>query len=218
MSDVFKKAPDNLKKAFISEKSGNIVTCMVRMMYANVVTPGFPSKKERREEKKQWQITCLVPDGADIKVLEDKVAELAADNLTKAQKASKAEWKNPIKQTASVANFAALADDYPIVFSTNAKCFTHDKRPRPAPDVVLSNGKPMPAVDEAEECYNGRWFRASVNPYWFDNESIGVSIGLVNIQLLNNDDPLAGGKVSADRDFEPVGDGLDDLEAGADFE
>jgi hypothetical protein len=218
MSDVFKKAPDNLKKAFISESSGNVITCMGRMMYAAIVTPGFPSKTERRPEKKQWQIQLLIPDGADIKALQDRVAAVADDNLTKAQKANKAAWKNPIKNTAQQATFASFADDYPIVISANAKCFQKDGKPRPAPDVVLSSGKAMPAADEAEECYNGRWCRISLQPYWYDNENIGVSLGLSNVQLLSHDDPLAGGKVSADRDFEPVGDGLDDLEAGADFE
>jgi len=218
MSDVFKNADAKLKKAFISGNSGNIVTCMARMMYANVVTPGYPSKNERRPEKKQWQIQLLIPEGADIKVLRDKVEEVASDNLTKAQKAGNAKWKNPIKDTAAQATFAGFAEDYPVVISANAKCFQKDGKPRPAPDVVLSNSKPMPAVDEAEECYNGRWCRVSLNPYWYDNENIGVSLGLVNVQLLANDDPLAGGKVSADREFEAVGDGLDDLENGADFE
>lgn len=218
MSDVFKNAPATLKKAFVSGNSGNIVTCMGRMMYANVVTPGFPSKTERRPEKTQWQIQLMIPDGADIKALREKVEEVASDNLTKAQKNSNAAWKNPIKDTAKQASFASFAEDYPIVISANAKCFQKDGKPRPAPDVVLSNGKKMPDSGEAEECYNGRWARISLNPYWYDNENIGVSLGLVNVQLLYNDDPLAGGKVSADREFEAVGDGLDDLENGADFE
>lgn len=218
MSDVFKKAPDNLKKAFVSGNSGNIVTCMGRMMFPNIVTPGFPSKTEKDSFKKQWQIQLLIPDGADIQVLRDRVDELAADNLTKAQKASGAKWKNPIKDTAKEATFAAYADEYPFLIGANAKCFQKDKKPRPAPDVVLPNGKKMPDVDEAEDCYPGRWCRISLNPYWYDVENMGVSLGLVNVQLLYNDDPLSGGKVSADREFEAVGDGLDDLENGGDFE
>lgn len=212
MLDKYVNAGPDLKKAAISAKSGNVITPAGRMMFAALVTPGFPSKNERRPEKKQWQVQLLIPAGSNIEVLRNAVAQIADDNLTKAQKASKAAWKNPIKDTAQQATFAGYADDFPWVISANAKCFQKDGKPRPKPDVVLGSGKAMPDGDEADECYNGRWARISLNPYWYDNENIGVSLGLSNCQLLWHDDPLSGGKVSADRDFEPVGDGLDDLQ------
>lgn len=209
---------DSLMKAFISEKSGNLITCNMRMMFANLITPGFPSKKERREEKKQWQVTGLIPAGANIDALRGAIDDVIKANTTEAQRA-KAKIMNPLKATSGEASIAAYADDYPFCIRMNTKCFDKSGKRRPAPDVVDQRGNTVPAIEEADALYNGRWFRASLNPYWYDNENIGVSLGLVNVQLLRHDDPLSGGKVSADREFEAVGDGLDDLEnTGGDFE
>lgn len=206
-----------LMKAFKSPKSGNIITCEMRMMYANLITPGFPSKKERDPKKKQWGATGLVPAKANIDVLREAIDEVIDANLTAAQKA-KAKIVMPIKETAADASLALYADDFPYFLRMNTKCFDRQGKPRPAPEIVHGGtGKPILETDEADELYNGRWFRASLNPYWYDNENIGVSLGLVNVQVLRHDEPLAGGKVKADREFEPVS-GLDDLEGGADFE
>ncbi|MBB3980132.1 hypothetical protein GGQ64_005379 [Rhizobium azooxidifex] len=209
---------DVLMKAFKSEKSGNIITCQLRMMYANLITPGFPSKKERDPKKKQWGATGLVPAKANIDVLREAIDEVIDANLTAAQKA-KAKIVMPIKETAADSSLAIYADEFPYFLRMNTKCFDRQGKPRPAPEVVYAkNGAPVQEADEADELYNGRWFRSSLNPYWYDNENIGVSLGLVNVQLLKHDEPLAGGKVKADREFEPV-EGLEDLEdEGAAFE
>lgn len=208
---------DVLMKAFKSEKSGNIITCQLRMMYANLITPGFPSKTERNEKKKQWAVTGLIPEGADIDVLRKAVDSVIGDNLTPAQR-EKTKVKIPIYKTAEDSSLAIYADDFPYFIRTNTKCFDRQGKPRPAPEVIRPNGKAIAETDEPDELYNGRWFRASLNPYWYDNENKGVSLGLVNIQLLKHDEPLAGGKVAAERDFEPV-EGLEDLEEeGADFQ
>jgi hypothetical protein len=196
---------DALMKAKISEKTGNVVMCKMRMMYANLITPGFPSKNERRPEKKQWQVTGLIPVGSDVKVLEEEIERVIKDNLTPAQRA-KTKIESPIKETAKNATLAALAEEYPYFIRTSAKCFDRSGKPRPRPDVVDNKGNTVPEIEEADQLYNGRWFRPSLQPYWYDNENQGVSLGLANVQLLAHAEPLAGGKASASADFEPVED------------
>ena len=202
---------DNFMKAFKSPKSGNIIMPKMRMMYANLITPGFPSKNEKDPKKKQWSVTGLIPAGADLSVLREEIDAVVAANLTPAQR-EKTKLKLPIGDTASDSSLAIYADDFPHFIRTNTKCFDRQGKPRPAPEVVSgSTGKPVLEADEPDELYNGRWFRPSLNPYLYDVENKGVSLGLVNVQLLQHDEPLAGGKVKADREFEPVS-GLDDLE------
>lgn len=203
---------DKLMKAFVSEKTGNVIGCKMRMMWANLITPGFPSKRERDEKKKQWQVTGLIPASADITALRKAVDAVIDENLTPTQKA-KTQIKHPIKETAKNPSLASLAEEFPYYVSLNSKCFDKSGKPRPRPDVVDKAGNTVPEVEEADECYNGRWFRPSMNPFWYDVENVGVSLGLVNVQLLAHDTPLAGGKASASAEFEAVeDDDLSDLE------
>lgn len=204
---------DALMKAHVSEKSGNLVTCKMRMMYASLFTSVPPSKSVKDPKRFQWGLTGLIPAGADIDAINAEIERVADENMTPAQRKN-TKWKNPLLKTADISSLAQYADDYPYCIRPNAKEFTRDGRPRPRPDVVDAKGKEVKAEDEADDCYNGRWFRCSLNPYWYpaNDGQPGISLGLVNVQLLGHADPLAGGKVSADKDFEAVDGELDDLE------
>lgn len=63
-------------------------------------------------------------------------------------------------------------------------------------------------VTDAREVYGGRWANVTMRPFCYDNRSVGVSLGLNNVQLLKKD--TAFGRTSAKQDFddvyEPVGD------------
>lgn len=203
--------PDNLKKAYKSEKSGNIILPAARMMYASLYTATRPSKSETNPKRFQYSISLLLPAGADLSVLESECQGLFTGNVVEAKRAS-TKWRKPILKTAEDGSLALYADEYPTLLRMNAKQFQKDGKERPKPDVVAATGHPVPQDREAEETYNGRWCRVSINPYWYPaNDGIaGVSLGLVNVQLLWNDDPLAGGKAKASSDFEPV-EGLDEM-------
>jgi hypothetical protein len=207
--------PDAMKKATFSEKSGNYFTPASRMMYANVFQPTFPGQDETDEMKKQWQITALIPAGYDLSVLEKAVADLIDKEHKPANEALRRKIKTPILETAAINSLASLAEEYPYCIRLTAKAFDKNGKRRQAPGVVDSRGGDVSEANEADETYNGRWFRASLNPYAWSHPTggKGVSFGLVNVQLLSHDDPLAGGKVKASNEFDAIDDAeLADLE------
>lgn len=210
--------PDSLQAASVSAKSGNLLLPAARMMYANLYTAVLP-QDETDEAKKQWQITALIPAGFDLSVIEAEIEKLIDDKIKPANAALRAKIKLPIGDTAAVASMASLAEEYPHFIRLNAKEFTKDGKRRAKPDVVDSKGQPVEEAREPEETYNGRWFRGSANAFSWKNAKggVGVSLGLVNVQLLWHDDPLAGGKAKASSDFEAVeGADLDGMDG--DFE
>lgn len=200
--------PDAMKKATFSERSGNWFTPACRMMYANVFQPAFPGQDETEETKKQWQITGLIPAGYDMSEIEKVVGELIAKEHKPANEALRKKIKTPIIETASIQSLASLAEDYPYCVRLSAKAYDKNGKRRQAPGVVDSRGADVKEENEADETYNGRWFRASVNPYAWSHQTggKGVSLGLVNVQLLGHDDPLAGGKVKASSEFDAIDD------------
>lgn len=217
MSTIFAKIPDNLRKATVSERTGNILV-LGRLMYASFYTTVPPSRRETNPKKFQWGSTLLIPGLVDLTVLEQQIKETASANLTAAQQKANTAWKNPLLKTADGGALAGYAEDYPIFIRPNAKEFEKKSgKRRSAPEVIDARGAPIGADKEADETYNGRWARLSVQPYWYPGEDgkPGVSLGLVNAQLLWHDDPLSGGKAKASSDFEPVD--ADDL-AGLDEE
>lgn len=204
--------PDSLKKAYKSEKSGNIILPAARMMYASLYTATRPSKSETNPKRFQYSITLLLPTGVDLSVLDKEIEDLFIGNVVEAKRAT-TKWRKPILKTAEDASLAMYAEDYPTLLRMNSKQWQKDGKERPRPDVIDSHGNPVPPEEEPSATYNGRWCRVSINPYWYppNDGQPGVSLGLVNAQLLWHDDPLAGGKAKASSDFEAV-EGLEDVE------
>jgi len=202
--------PDHLKVAKKSANSGNIIV-LGRLMYASFYTSVRPSKSETNPKKFQYGTTLLIPAGSDLKVLNDEINAIFEGNVVEAKRKT-TKWKNPILDSADTGSTAAYAEDYPFLIRPNAKQFQRNGQERARPDVVDSQGVPVPADREPQETYNGRWARLSLQPYWYPGEDgkPGVALGLVNVQLLYHDDPLAGGKAKASSDFEAV-EGLEDV-------
>lgn len=214
MSNVIAKIPDSLRKAVKSERSGNFFTPAVRIKWANFFKLVPPSDEEKDEAKFIWNVTALVPAGFDLSALEAEVERLIAEKIKPANDTLRKKLKLPIIETAGINSLASLADEYPYTLRLSAKGFDKNGKRRQAPGVVDSAGKEIPEADDAEQCYDGRWARISVNPFDWSHPTggKGVSFGLVNAQLLWHDDPLAGGKVKASSEFEAVGEALADME------
>lgn len=200
------EVPEKFQKATYSEKSGNFFIPAARMMYASLWTPAPPGENEDDEKKFVWSVTALIPASFDMKVLEEEVERLIDKEHKPANDTLRKKIKTPFLETAGIRSLASLAEEYPICLRLSAKAYDRNGKRRQAPGVVDIYGKPVPAENEPDEAYNGRWFRASVNPYAWTHKTggAGVSVGLVNVQLLWNDDPLAGGKIAATSEFEAV--------------
>lgn len=202
------RIPDSFKKAVYFEKSGNFFIPAARMMYASLFTPTPPSQDEDDEKKFIWSVTALIPAGFDLSALEEEVEKLIDREHKPANAKLREKITRPFLETAGIRSLASLADEYPICLRLTAKAYDKNGKRRQAPGVVDMHGKPVSPDREPDETYNGRWFRASVNPYAWTHKTggEGVSLGLVNAQLLWHDDPLAGGKVAAESEFEAISD------------
>jgi len=218
MSPIIEKIPASMKKAVLSEKSGNVLV-VGRMVYASLYTATRPSKSETNEKKFHYALKLLVPGVVDLAALEEEAQRLFEENVPEKKRAT-TQWRSPVRKTSEVQSLAGFADEYPFTLSPNSKAFQKDGKPRSAPGVVDHKGHPVPADLEADETYNGRWGRVSLNPYWYPpNDGLpGVSPGLVNVQLLWHDDPMAGGKVQASAEFDAVeGVDLEDMGSADEF-
>jgi hypothetical protein len=202
--------------AAFTTKAGTIVTPKGRLMYPMLFNPGPLGKKETDPKRFGWQTSLLLPAGADLKVLETAIEEVIAENFTAVQRA-KNKVALPFLKTADQARLAHLADDYPTLLRMKSKHYTRQGQQRSAPQIIGPAMGEIKSDDEADEVYSGRWARCSLRPFWYTPESgsanYGISLGLANVQLLEHDEPLAGGRVNPSAEFEAVADdGLGDLE------
>ena len=183
-------------------ESGNLLTPKGRMVYPSLFNPSLP-RGETDKDKAKYQITLLIPKGSDITALKDAVKETMDENVSeKMRKTTKI--KTPFLKTEDQPRFAEYAEDFPVLIRFNAKF---------KPDVVTPKGdRTVTEEEEADEVYSGRWARVSCRAFFYDHPTggKGVSLGLQNVQLLDHDEPVAGGRVKGTAEFEPAGD--DDLD------
>lgn len=177
-------------KAYIHEKSGNLVSPRCKMAWPALFKPA--KLKGQSDDQAKYQVTCLIPKDADIAVLKTAAAEAAADKFK-----AKGGIRSPFRKTDENEKLAAagLADDFPYYITARSK----DR-----PGVVGPNGK---TVEDPEQVYSGRWARISCQAFAYDQSgNKGVSFGLQNVQLLDQDEPLniGGARVSAEAEFEPA--------------
>ena len=70
------------------------------------------------------------------------------------------------------------------------------------PGIVDARGQ---NVTDEKEVYAGRWCVASLRAFAYDtNGNKGVSFGLQNVQILDNDEAWGGMRARAEDEFEPV--------------
>lgn len=174
-------------------KAGNIALARGRMIYPAVFEPSKPKGAPADQEAK-YQVTVLLPKSANLDLLVKAVDDLIAESVPAATRKT-AKIKKPFIKTEDQPRFAEYAEEFPVMLRMSSKT---------KPGVV--NAQAQPVTDDSE-VYGGRWASVSVRPYFYDHPTggKGVSLGLQNIQLLEHDDPLGGGRVKAEDEFEAVG-------------
>lgn len=181
-------ASDNTAKRSTSDPK-NVITPKCRMVWPALFNP--QKMRGQSDDQAKFQISVLIPKDANIDLLNEVAKEAREEKFGKA----KATIRSPFRKTAEKDALADLADDFPTYITARSK----DR-----PGVVGPNGK---AVDDPEQVYSGRWCRVSVQAFGYDQSgNKGVSFGLQNVQLLDNDDPLAvgGQRVAAESEFDAV--------------
>lgn len=171
--------------------SGNIRLPRARLYYPHFFKPQL-RKGETDMSKAKYQVSVLLPKGVEMAIVLKAVEDVAIDKWG-ADYAKKMKLRKPFLKTDEQPKMADLVDDYPVFLRLNSK----DK-----PGVVFANGS---TCDESKshEVYGGRWAFVSVRAFAYDVDgSKGVSLGLQNVQLLEDDERLGGGRVSAESEFE----------------
>lgn len=171
--------------------SGNIRLPRARLYYPHFFKPQL-RKGETDQSKAKYQVTVLLPKNVEMALLLKAVDECATAKWG-AGYAAKHKIKKPFLKTDEQPKMSELVDDFPVFLRLNSK----DK-----PGVVFANGT-VCGEDKSHEVYGGRWAFVSVRPFAYDTDgNKGVSLGLQNAQLLEDDDRLGGGRVSAESEFE----------------
>jgi hypothetical protein len=175
-------------------KFGNVITCQGRMMYPTFFEPSLP-KGETDRDKAKYQGTLIFPVGADLKALAQAVEDAAIEKWGPSYK-EKHKVRKPFGKAEDQPKMSGTAEEFPVFIRANSK----DR-----PQVVSAAGKPV-TEEQSEEVYPGRWARFSVRAYAYDHPTggKGVSLGLQNVQLLDNDERLAGARPQASDEFSPV--------------
>lgn len=197
--------------ATIHPKTGNVVTPKGRLLWNALLAPN---------KKGKYEFNIAIPKDAVMKVMMDAAWEAGVNSskgngkIAKAFKAAeKGKWpssiKSPFKKTSENDKLEEISGEFPIFLAARAK----DR-----PGVVGPNGKAEGV--EPEMIYPGRWVKASMQAFSYDNDgNLGVTFGLVNVQLLEDGDELVigGGRVGAESEFEGVGEEAAGGDAGGMF-
>lgn len=190
----------------IKTAAGTTVTPKGRLSYAQFLLRPDEKKVSKKTGKAKYSVTILIPPSADISMLKDD-----ANAVVKADFASFPEHKKKSLKSPFLDAYEKTGDEnfkgwLMLRVSTTNK-----------PAIVDARGA---AVTDENEVYSGRWGRLSVRARSYGTEpgaeSWGVSFFLSNVQLLDHDDPLGGGRVNPENEFAPVegagaGDSADSL-------
>jgi hypothetical protein len=178
--------------ACVKTSAGNIRTPKSKLAYVYLNEPTLP-KGETDKDKAKYQVSVLFPKDANLDLMVAAVAECIAENLTEAQvKATKV--RKPFLKTEEQPSLKEYAEDFPIMIRASAKF---------KPQIVAAD---LSEINDSSQIYSGRWGMVSLRPYFWEHPTggKGVSLGLTNVQLLDHDTPMAGGRVDAADDFTPI--------------
>ncbi len=167
---------------------GSLILPKCKLSYPHVWEPVLPPG-ETNESKKKYQCALLFPPGCNFDPLVKWITATVVDK-----------WgpkvtglKNPILDhaVADKGRNPDLVRDLPHLIRTSSKY---------QPTVLFPNGV---TCSDREQVYPGRWARVSVGLYAWSHPTggKGISVGLSNIVLLEDDEVLGGGKRRAEDEF-----------------
>lgn len=181
-------------------KHGNCVIPQSRMVYPALFEPQAP--KGEKEDKAKYGAVFLIPKGADIKALNEMLADAAKAKFGRTKGV-----KSPLKKTEESKSLMKYSDDYPYYLRAQSNY---------RPVVVGPDGKTF--VTDKEVAYSGRWAVASVVTFAWSHPTggDGVSLSLNSVQLLDHADKIGGTVAPVEDEFIPASiDGAEAPDAGA---
>ena len=168
---------------------------------ARIITPeailSYPQLFEPKAASKNAEpkySACLVfPEGSDLFELQAAYVE-----------AAKAKWGDKAGKVIRAMEHPTFRSDPDDVAAKGYPVGSTFLNPRTTrkPSIVSiypdpATGKPMPVTDEAL-VYPGVIVKASLEPYTYDREKVGVTFGLGNIQIIRDGERLDGRAAATD--------------------
>jgi hypothetical protein len=186
--------------------SGNIRTPKARLSYVFFESPNPRAKVTSGANAGKLKYTCslLIPETSDITLLRQAanaaaIEEFGAEKVKALIEAGK--WNSPFLNA-----FEKSRTEKNPSGDEATKGFIMirtDSLQRPG--IVEANGKPI--GDDFSGVYPGRWCFATLNASAYpaiDGGKPGVKFYLGNVQLLDHDTRLGGGRPNAEDEFAPV--------------
>lgn len=189
----------SLDKFEITSKGKRVTvrSARARMSYPAVF---FPSTQQNEDgsERKRYGTSLLFPKGTDFAALEEAVDTVAKEKFGADYAKKFPKLRKPFLKTSDYPNIGVDADQFPVLLRTSSDAQYG------RPGVVDAQNRPV-SEDKADQVYAGRWCRTTLSVFAYDRAgNKGVSLGLNNLQLLADDEPLAGTRRAPDSDFEAV--------------
>lgn len=161
-----------------------------RLVYPTLLEPR--GIKGDADSKPKFSVTLLLPAAANYDALKKLIAETAQAKF--GNDWAKKKLKFPMHKTADFEKLAEEKDAYPIFLRASAN-------PDFPPFVFGPDAKPFKG--EPSEIYGGRHAIVTVRAFAYDTAgNKGVAFGLQRVQLLDHDEPIAGGRVATASGFE----------------
>ena len=178
------------------------VTPKGRLSYAQYLIDGSTNDQGIH----RYNATLMFPPGSDFTALRKAMGPIALKHCDgdkdAAKRAVERRFLDPMNPSGTGKPAEAIFEGWTMLRLSG----------KTRPDFVAPNGKVFSLEEAKNEVYSGRWARVTCNPYWFKTGSNkGITLGLQNVQMLDHDENLGGGKPSADGQFGTV-DGIEDTQ------
>jgi hypothetical protein len=170
-------------------KHGNVVIPKSRMVYPALFEAVLP-KGEKDPAKAKFGAVFLIPKGADLKVLNEVLAQSSKEKFGRTKGV-----KSPLKKTEESKSLMKYSDDYPYYIRAQSNY---------QPAVVAPDG--VTFVTDKAVAYGGRWAAASIVPFAWSHPTggDGVSLSLNSVQLLDHADKIGGTIAPVEDEFVPA--------------
>jgi hypothetical protein len=183
-----------------------VTTPYFRVSWPNVFKP----KKNTLNNKDEYSLTALFPKGADLSQIQAAMKSVCAEKWGNDPTKWPKNLRNPLKDQATL-TLKEKGTDQPLIDKKTGKPILQagceegamfiNLKSEQRPGLVDSQVQPI--LDQAD-FYPGCWARASLSVFAYDQAgNKGVSFGLMNIQKVKEDEPLAG-RTKPEQDFAPI--------------
>lgn len=174
------------------DDSGEIISCKGRLIWPNLLE----AKQSRKfpDRAPQFGSGLLLPAGANIDAIKEEIDRVGKE-------VHGVNWKKNkslnlcLKKTGDNEKLAEFAEKFPLFLSAAANA--------DFPPFVFGPDA-LPFKGSSSEVYGGRWAVISGSAWGVKTGNGNIGWNLNRVQLLDHDEPIAGGRVATSSGFKKV--------------